>query len=990
MNHKYIPVALGLVLTLLPLQSQAEAQSRSEVRRHAVELYSKSLWDPARTLFEQACEGRGDALCEGYVVLCAMKASSPDAEKLYSDYTTRYKRSTLLSTVLFEHGRRLFDEGRYREAEADFSEVRSKSLDRRSRSELAFKLGFCRYTDGDYASARNFFLDVDKMPSGDYSAPARYLLGFMNYISRDFNEALRWFSLSVKDSRFEALSRFYLVECQFMRKNYDYVLTEGVRFFDSVPSARQSHLARMISEAYLVRGDAARAREFYSKVTLQGKNRSDHFFSGSVLFAVKDYEGAISEYLQMPDRTDSLGQVANYQLGYSYIQTRNKIAALDAFKAASELDFNYRIKEDAAFNHAKLSFDLNHDGEPFKRYLQDFPTFGKKDKIYGYIAISALYERDYAAAVEAYDMVETLDEDQKLNYAKANYLRATQLISGGAWRDAVPYLKAAAFYIPRNDPFNQLARYWLAEAYYHSDSYTEALSVYKDLYNISALDGRSEGLAILYNVAYCHYRLKSYSTAAKWFDQYILSKDPVFREDAMTRRADCDFARRSYKSAAAAYGRVISEYPASGSLYAVYQQGLSFGLAGDVKSKVKALSPVRKASPSKPMYCESMYELGRAYLDLEDYGNAISAFSTLRKNASDSSFAAKALIGLGMTNRNRSAYDKALANYKAVVALMPGSEYAEDALLAIESIYQTIKEPEKFVEYVESNSLAAGKSDAERELMYFNAAEQLFLAQKYPQAIASIQKYMENYPQGSQTLQAWFYLAESYRNTGDKERACDAYAKVLASSADGPFTDMARLGLASQSYELERYQAAYDAYEQLLESAVFESNRSAARLGMMRSAYRARNYTAAIEAAGLVAGDPASDDALKRESLYVEAKSLMSVSRRAEAFELLSRLASQASTPEGAEARFLMIQDSFDKGEFEQVESQVYDFASASGHPYWLAKAFIVLGDAFLEKGNLAQARATYLSVQEGYVPASADDDIPSIVKMKLDRLNNE
>ena len=39
-------------------------------------------------------------------------------------------------------------------------------------------------------------------------------------------------------------------------------------------------------------------------------------------------------------RTDAgahaLGQVANYQLGYSYIQLRNKVAAMDAFKEASE------------------------------------------------------------------------------------------------------------------------------------------------------------------------------------------------------------------------------------------------------------------------------------------------------------------------------------------------------------------------------------------------------------------------------------------------------------------------------------------------------------------------------------------------------------------------------------------------------------------------------------------------------------------------------
>ena len=64
-------------------------------------------------------------------------------------------------------------------------------------------------------------------------------------------------------------------------------------------------------------------------------------------------------------------------------------------------------------------------------------------------AMAALANRDYEAAVAAYDNIDELDPRMQSNYMKAYFLRAEQLIANGSWRDAVPRLKAAAYYSPR-------------------------------------------------------------------------------------------------------------------------------------------------------------------------------------------------------------------------------------------------------------------------------------------------------------------------------------------------------------------------------------------------------------------------------------------------------------------------------------------------------------------------------------------------------------
>ena len=109
------------------------------------------------------------------------------------------------------------------------------------------------------------------------------------------------------------------------------------------------------------------------------------------------------------------------------------------------------------------------------------------------------------------------------------------------------------------------------------------------------------------------------------------------------------------------------------------------------------------------------------------------------------------------------------------------------------------------------------------------------------------------------------------------------------------------------------------------------------------------------------------------------------MSRRDEAFKILHKLAGEPSTAEGAEARYLIIQSSFDAGNFTEVENQVYDFAAKAGdQSYWLAKAFIVLGDSFVERGNIEQAVVTYESVRDGYTPSESGDDILDTVEHKL------
>ena len=689
----------------------------------------------------------------------------------------------------------------------------------------------------------------------------------------------------------------------------------------------------------------------------------------------------------MGAKTDSIGQVANYHLAFSYIQTKNKVAALEAFREASAYPYDQSIAEDAHFNWAKLAFDINNDPSVFQDYMKRYSDKAKDDRIYSYMAVAALHERNYEAAVEAYGMIDELDDDMRNNYMKANYLRANQLISTGSYRLAANYLKVADYYSDKASRFNHLTRYWLAESYYRNDQFAQARGLFTDLYNLSALSRQPEAYLIPYNIAYCYYKEEDYQSAVKWFDIYLKQSSVKFRKDALERSADCHFVKKEYKKAYEAYDKVLKDYYDVNDIYPYYQSAISYGLSGNMSKKISLLANVMDADPAARFYPEALFELGRSYAVREDDDNAFKCFRLLADNVKDSTFVARAYVEMGSLSRNQSQFDEALAYYKEVVEKMPLSGYAEDALAAIESVYQTKNDPQSYILYLELIGKGETKSEDEREDMIFNAAEQVYFTENYQKALVSLQTYLDRYPSGKYGYKADFYMAEAYRALTKYEQACDSYLKVIM-NGEASYAEQAMLHYSDLSYRLEKWEDAFGGYSSLLASASIQNNKSTAMKGMMRSAYRWHNWSEALKASEDVLYDGTFSADVRREASFVKAKSLMATSRRTEAMGVFESLAGDVSDEYGAEAAYMLIQNCYDQGEFEAVEEKVFAFGEAeSNHPYWLAKSYITLGDAYVDMNKLYQARATFESIRDGYSPAHDGDDVMDNLRIRLTKL---
>ena len=993
MNKKTILAALAAaVMTSFPLQAASDGVPgpASKEFKEALRLYDRGLANRSSIVFDRLARMNGDADAEGYAVLADIVSGTPGYVSMMEAYLAKHPHTALSFKMRYQHAMNLFQAEDYLEAGKILSDIDRTRIDKGQVDEYIFKSAFCALENGDTAHAKELFEEIDMRPVSDYTAPSRFVLGYLAYEGKDFQKAIDWMDEASEDSRFKSMAEYYIFESRFMLKDHEYVVANGDSMYAAVPKERKAHLARIISESCLVLGDVDKARKYYElsgSGADVGNSRSDWFYSGSMLYAVDDYEGAIRSYSNMTDRTDSLGQIANYHLGYSYIQTKNKVAALDAFKDAANVLHDPELTEDAFFNWAKLAFDLNDDTSVFNAYIDAYPAKEQEQRINSYIAVAALHDRDYEAAVNAYDKIDELDDHMVLNYMKANYLRANQLVKNGSYRLAIPCLKAAAYYSDRSSRFNQLSRFWLAESYYRNEQYRDALATYTDLYNISALYGQEEHDILPYNIAYCYFESGDYPAALKWFGEYLDDPYATYRKEALVRSADCYFVDKDYKKASEMYENVIKSYPDSTDMYPYYQAGVSYGLLKKPAKKIELLKNVMNASVDAEFYAESLYELGRAYVAKYEDDKAQECFRLLADNVKDATYVARAYLEMGSLARNQSQYNEALKYYKTVVEDMPMSGYVDDALAAIESIYQIRNKPEEYIAYIEQIGKGDSKTADEKEDMIFNSAEQIFLSENYQKALAALDSYLDQYPDGRNAYKADFYKAESYRLLGKFEQACDCYRKVIE-GGEGSFVELSMLNFSEISFRLERWEDAYGGYSSLHSAALLENNKSAALAGMMRSAFRGHDWDEAIKNADKVMFDSRTTPALHTEAQYIKAKSYLASSRRDEAFAILEKLSEDVSGEYGAEAAYLLILDSYDKGEFEEVENKVYAFSDAgSPQVYWLAKSFIVLGDSFVERDELAQAKATFESVRDGYEPQNADDDVKDNVEIRLRKL---
>ena len=957
-------------------------------------LFDFGRWTDARHEFLQARSALSPAdrdamqTVDFYLAACAVELGSRDAEAALREFETRYPGSVYANDVRFSLGSYYTAQGDMKRAREAFEKTDYKALSRSRKEQYDVRMGYVEFTDGNYDKAFGYFDRIG--PQSEYADHARYYKSYIDYAEGRYGRAKQGFTALQRSDAYRDVVPYYLLQIEFREGNYRYVVENGDQLVRRAVPERRMELERVIAESWFHLGDFNKTIDHLNAFTAAGGelDRDGSYLMGFSLYRTAHYPEA-TEYLRKAcGAEDALTQNASYHLADCYLRAGDKQAAMQSFAMAADDRFDATIAEDALFNYAKLQYELgggafNGAINVLTRYVEQYPTSPRVGEARTLLIAAYYNSNDYDAAYRAIKSFPTQDADIRAALQKITYFRGLEAYNAGDMPAAQRYLAESAA-VNISPKYNALNSFWQGEIAFAQGDYTVAAAKY-NAYLKRAPRTEKEYAMALYNLGYCAFSRMDMPQAKGSFEKF-LSVYPArdrYRADAYNRLGDILYSDREFEAAVGEYDKAVA---AGGpeKHYAQYKRAVTLGILGRMDQKQQALRQII-AGGEGDYVDEASYELGRSYIAQEKYADGAAQLETFIAAYPSSPRRAQALSDLGLAYLNLGEKEKSLRYYDMVVEAAPQSSEAKGAMEGIRDIYVSEGRVDDYFDYAQKVGMESDLTAVSRDSLSFAAAQKLYLAGQTDAASKSLRSYVRSYPKGYYLNDALYFLSDCYLRSGERNEAIETLT-TLAGQGTNQYTVTVLEKLSEMTYEDKRYDQAADAYRKLYDVTATVAGREDAMKGYVRATLAGGDASKIEAMAADVAAHPDAGAVAVRESKFAWAELLRKQDRRADAVKLYKELASDVRTKEGSAAAYYVLEDIFAAGDMDKAEKAIFAYSEREPQAYWLARAFILLGDVYVRKGDNFQARATYQSVADGYSPA--DDGIVAEAKERIGKLN--
>ena len=923
------------------------------------------------------------------LVRCAAELHDNDAEQIMLAYLRRYPESVHVNDVRFMLAMYHCEREEFSQARKYLDRVSYKALTSDNKERYNMRLGYIEFTSGNYDKAYELFSILS--PTGDYADHAIYYKSYIHYARGEYKAAYKGFESLKKSDNYAKIIPYYLFQIEFARGNYQYVVKNGDTLLKSSVELERTELMRVVAEAWYRLQGYNKSFLYISMYQRSGgkMGREENYILGYSAYRSTDYATAIDALLKVAEGSDELAQNASYHLADCYIRRDDKRKAIHAFAMAADEKYNNEISEDALFNYGKLLFEtgggtFNESINVLTRYVTKYPESERADEARELLIAAYYNSHDYEMAYKAIKAFPNPDGTQRAALQKIAYFNGLEAFVAGDYEKAKSKLEEAQK-VGVSPKYNALCLFWLGEIEYKQGNLAQAINYY-DYYLRRAPKTENEYKMALYNLGYAHFEQSNMAKSQKAFEGFIWLYKTAdrYRADAFNRLGDAQYSQRKYADAVKSYEGAVSLGTAEQD-YAKYQRAISLGLAGKTSAKLGALKQMQGENCGD-FNDDAAYELGRTYVSLGRYSDGATVLEKFVESYPQSPFYTPALLDLGLVHFNLGNSDKSLHFYDKIISAAPQSAAAKDAIQSVREIYVSKGDINAYFAYAERTGAVVDTSLMARDSLSFRAAQNIYLANRVNDAIPQLKSYLNDYPKGYYTNDALYYLSDCYLKCDSLDSAI-ASLKILSEQPTNQYTTPVVEKLANLTFESGMYVESAVAYRRLYAVVDNAAARTDAANGYAESVLLSKDEEALLVMANDLDSLADVDGAMLRRVRFAKAKVHASRSEVEEARKIYEALSADVSNVEGAESAYRIIEALFAEGKYEESEKKIYNLAdSKTPHSYWLGKAFILLGDIYMQRNDMFQARATYRSVVDGYTPA--DDGIVAEAQSKLEKLN--
>ncbi|MBL4605263.1 MAG: tetratricopeptide repeat protein [Flavobacteriaceae bacterium] len=843
-----------LLFSILSIQLYGQ-QSEIDINlladyNHAVKLFNSKAYAAAQKTFTEVSENaegrlRLKADADYFDAMCSIRLNQTNADKKVLKFVENHPNSNKKDKAYFNVGNYYFANKKAAYALKWYSKVNLEALSDGNRKELNFKMGYAFLSTRNLDLAKNKFVTLINDPK--YGNDSRYYFGYISYKQEDYEVAEKTLQEIADDQAYKSEVTYYLLDISFKAGRFEKCIEVGKKLLENAKPKEKSEISKIIGESYFnlkqYEESIPYLREYRGK---KGKwNNTDYYQLGYAYFKQNDFENAVRNFNRIIDQKNNVSQKAYYNLGECYIYLEKKPEALNAFKSASELSFDLKVKEDAALNYAKLSYE---EGNPYKsvaEVLQDFlKTYPKSPsyaEINGLVITSYLYQQDYQGALD-YLSKKRSKENIALT-SEVSLYRGIQLFNLNKLQESLP------FFIVGQKSKDQVvlskAHYWEAETHYRLGDFQKALTKFIAFKKNNNPNNDDEFILLDYNIGYSNFKLKNYAEAVESFRNFVQKKniDPSLKDDATIRFGDSYYAIKNYRQAIATYKKVVDKY-GTGADYAQYQMAMSHGFINQNEDKITQMESLITNFEMSNFRDDALFQLGNTYTAQKENEEAHGAYKRLFDNFPRSSYNPRALLRNGLLYYNDNENEKALTNYKQIVAKFPNSSQAKEAVSNAERVHIDLGTVDEYAVWVKGITFMDVKNADIEDSMY-ESAENKFLENDVQKAIEGFGKYVKAFPNGLHALQANFYLAQLLVKINNHEAAMPSYLYVIT-QAQSEFSEEALNKLSQIYLEKEEWVNAIPLLERLEQEANYPQNILYAQSNLMKGYYQSEQFIKAV------------------------------------------------------------------------------------------------------------------------------------------------
>ncbi len=931
---------------------------------------------------------------EYYKSVSALNAGYNSGSTLIKNFVKTYAESPYINRARLNYGIYQFEKKQYTPALRTFNEVVQKDLTEKEKIELDYQTGYCYLMADNPDQAVQLFYKI-KDANNIYSKPATYYWAHIMYLQDNYQAALDGFTQLNNDPSYSQVIPLYVSHIYYKQEKYSEVVKYTTAIINEVEEEHKTELSKIVGDSYFHLGEYSNAIPYLETFfnTAGPKTREDNYILAYCYYSTGEYEKAAPLFQDATKGKDEMAQNAYYHLADCYIKTDEKEKAKLSYNAASEFDFNEKIKEDALFNYAKLTYELSYSPfnetiKAFDNYISLYPNSSRNAEAYRILTEVYMVTKNYKDAINSIEKIQVKTPTILKAYQRVTFFRGLELFNNLAYNQAIEFFNIS-LENGNNKTIKARTLYWKAEALYMVGDYNNAISSYSQLLKISGIGNIEEIENTEYNLAYTYFKLEDYESAAVHFRNFIRKSEnnrTAKIADAFNRLGDYYFLNTNYPLALEnyeqAYGMKIYEAD-----YALFQIAFCHGLQRKQEEKIADLVKLLADFQDSEFQDDALYELGRAYERTGKSFEATVQYEKIIQNYDRSNYHRKALLQLGLINFNNGDFRKSVEQYKEVVEKYGGTPEAQAALLGIKNSYVEMNNIEAYFAYTRQIGGGANISASEQDSLTYKAAERVYIEGE-KSATAQLQRYLQRYPNGLFKLNANFYLAESLYKEGQYSQA-NQYYTFVAKSPDNLFSEQALSRASELTFNAGNYAESLELFNRLERVADGKWNILKANTGQMRCNLKDNKYDLAIAAAQKILKSDIANEALKREANYTEGKSYYQINQLEKALPGLKAVAVDTKFEQGAEAKYLIAEIYYKQNKKQESENEITDFVEKNTpFQFWLGKAFLLLADIYSDNGDDFSAKHTLKSIVENY--NVENDGIKTEAAKKLNEVENK